>query len=92
MFNEIINGNVKPDTKNLICIKHLINESNYSLVIEALGDDEKGTDILVTRFDGTKEHQQCKARNASKEYWEMSDLKAQNIFKNCYFQLNRGAM
>lgn len=37
---------------------NLINESNYSLVIEALGDDEKGTDILVTRFDGTKEHQQ----------------------------------
>lgn len=69
---------------------NLINESNYSVVIEAIGDDEKGTDILVTHFDGKKEHQQCKARNASKEYWEMSDLKARNILKNWYFQLNRG--
>ena len=68
---------------------NLINEKNYSVVIEALGEDEVGTDILVTSFDGKKEHQQCKARNASKEYWRMSDLKARNILKNWKNQLSR---
>ncbi len=37
-----------------------MNETNYSVIIEALGEDEIGTDILVTTFDGKKEHQQCK--------------------------------
>lgn len=66
---------------------NLINETNYSVVIEALGEDEEGTDILVTYSDGVKEHQQCKARNASKEYWEIADLKARNIFKTWNYQL-----
>lgn len=51
----------------------ILNETNYSVIIEALGEDEIGTDILVTTFDGKKEHQQCKARNASKEYWSIPD-------------------
>ena len=67
----------------------IIDEVNYSVVIEALGDDEKGTDILVTTMKNEKEHQQCKARNASKEYWDMSDLKAKRILKTWDFQLNR---
>lgn len=52
----------------------VLDETNYSVIIEALGANEIGTDILVTTFDGLKEHQQCKARNASKEYWNISDL------------------
>lgn len=68
---------------------NLIKETNYSMVIEALGEDEKGTDILVTNFSGAIEHQQCKVRNASKEYWEISDLKARDIFKNWKYQLGR---
>ena len=36
-------------------------------MVEALGADEIGTDILVTTFKGIREHQQCKARNASKK-------------------------
>lgn len=38
----------------------VLREINYSVVIEALGDDEVGTDILITDFEGRKEHQQCK--------------------------------
>ena len=67
----------------------IIDEVNYSVVIEALGDDEKGTDILVTTMQNEKEHQQCKARNASKEYWDITDLKSKRIFKVWDFQLNR---
>ena len=57
----------------------VLNEINYSVIIEALGEDEIGTDILVTTSEGQKEHQQCKARNASKESWDIYDLKIKNI-------------
>lgn len=67
----------------------VLDEKNYSVCIEPLGTDEIGTDILVTNFDGQKEHQQCKARNASKEYWNISDLKEKNIFSTWKFHLDR---
>ncbi len=70
-------------------ILNILNEINYSVVVEALGTDEIGTDILITTLDGEKENQQCKARNASKEYWDISDLKAKNIFSAWKIQLNR---
>jgi len=70
-------------------ILKILNETNYSVIVEALGVDEIGTDILVTTFDGEKEHQQCKARNASKEYWDISDLKGKGIFFTWKTQLNR---
>ena len=70
-------------------ILKILDEINYSIVIEALGTDEIGTDILVTTFKGIKEHQQCKARNASKKSWEISDLKSRNILSVWKTQLNR---
>lgn len=70
-------------------ILKVLDETNYDVIVEALGADEIGTDILVTTFDGQKEHQQCKARNASKEYWDISDLKAKDIFSTWKVQLNR---
>ena len=70
-------------------ILKILDETNYDVIVEALGADEIGTDILVTTFDGRKEHQQCKARNASKEHWDISDLKAKDIFSTWKVQLNR---
>ena len=70
-------------------ILKILDEKNYSIVVEALGVDEIGTDILVTTFNGIKEHQQRKARNASKRSWEISDLKARNILSAWKTQLNR---
>ena len=67
----------------------VLDEVNYSVVIEALGEDEAGTDILVTDMSGHREHQQCKSRNASKESWNMSDLKARGILEAWRKQLNR---
>jgi len=67
----------------------VLDEVNYSVVIEALGEDEEGTDILVTDMSGHREHQQCKSRNASKESWNMSDLKAIGILEAWRKQLNR---
>lgn len=67
---------------------NVIREETYSVTIEALGPDEEGTDILVCKNDGTKIHQQCKVRNASNEYWRLSDLNARDIFNKWLFQLN----
>ena len=67
----------------------VLDDVNYSVVIEALGEDEAGTDILVTDMSGHREHQQCKSRNASKESWNMSDLKARGILEAWRKQLNR---
>lgn len=67
----------------------ILNEKNYSVIIEALGKDEIGTDILVTNAEGQKEHQQCKARNASEEQWNFFDLKTINIFSEWKIQLDR---
>lgn len=70
-------------------ILKVLDETNYSVIIETIGIDEIGTDILVTTFDGQKEHQQCKARNASKRHWDISDLKSKNLFYAWKTQLNR---
>ncbi|MFR5858470.1 MAG: hypothetical protein ACLUJC_04490 [Clostridia bacterium] len=67
----------------------VLKGDNYSVTIEALGPDEMGTDILVYKKDGTIEHQQCKVRNASMEYWRLSDLNARKIFETWSAQLMR---
>jgi hypothetical protein len=60
----------------------VIDEKIYSVTLEVLGEDEKATDLLIVSNEGFKEHQQCKARNASKDAWGFSDLKSKNIFIN----------
>lgn len=67
----------------------VIDEKIYSVTLEALGDDEKATDLLITTNEGFKEHQQCKARNASKEVWGFSDLKAKEILRNWKIHLDK---
>jgi len=67
----------------------VLDEVNYCIVLEALGEDEKGTDVLVITIDGKIDHQQCKGRNSSKEFWEIPDLKGKNIFTNWKCQLDR---
>lgn len=65
-------------------------EEKYDYVIlEPLGDDEKGTDILVGHKDGHKEFQQCKGRNASKEHWDFRTANARGIFSAWKYQLDR---
>lgn len=67
----------------------VLEEKIEYVVLEALGDDEKGVDIWVEHKDGRKEGQQCKGRNGSKEYWDFGTANAKNIFSNWRFQLNK---
>lgn len=67
----------------------LLNEDVHSVTIEAIGDDEHGVDLWVEQKDGSKEAYQCKARNASKEYWSISDLRQRGVLQKLKFQLDR---
>lgn len=66
----------------------LLNEEIASVTIEAIGEEEEGVDLWITNSDGSKECHQCKARNASKEYWDLSDLAARKIFQRAKKQLD----
>lgn len=67
----------------------IIEEEIYSVTLEVLGEDEKATDLLIVTNEGVKEHQQCKARNASKDIWDFYDLKSKDILKNWKMHLDR---
>lgn len=67
----------------------VLEEKIDYIILEALGDDERGVDIWVGQKDGTREGQQCKGRNGSKEYWDFGTANARGIFKNWKYQLDR---
>lgn len=67
----------------------LLNEETRALTIEAVGDDEYGVDLWIERADGTREAQQCKARNTGKDAWTVADLDRRGILKSMTFQLDR---
>lgn len=66
----------------------LLNEEIASVTVEAIGEEEEGVDLWVKNRDGSLECHQCKARNGSKEYWDLSDLAARGIFKKAKKQLD----
>lgn len=67
----------------------LLNEEIQSVKIEAIGDDEYGVDLLITRNNGKTQFQQCKARNGSKKSWSVADLNIRGILSHMKSQLDR---
>jgi len=67
----------------------VLDEKLDYIILEALGDDEQGVDIWVCDKNGSREGQQCKGRNSSKEYWDYGTANAKGIFTNWKFQLER---
>ena len=67
----------------------LLNEELMYVTIEAVGDDEEGVDLWVTRHDGHRQAQQCKARNGSEGGWAVSDLNRRGILAAIRRQLDR---
>jgi len=67
----------------------LLNEQICSVTIEGIGNDERGVDLFIEKKDHTIQYQQCKARNASKEFWSIADLNSKDILTNAKFQLDR---
>ena len=70
-------------------ILDILDEKIQSITIEALGDDEKGVDLWVVSKDGSRECQQCKGRNGSKEKWDYGSLNSRSIWSNWSKQLSR---
>ncbi|WP_276355744.1 hypothetical protein [Cohnella caldifontis] len=70
-------------------ILEVLDEKLDYITLEALGDDERGVDIWIGKKNGIREAQQCKGRNASKEYWDYGTANARGIFANWKFQLER---
>jgi hypothetical protein len=66
----------------------LLNEEIASVTVEAIGEEEEGVDLWIKNLDGSQECHQCKARNGSKEYWELGDLNTRGIFKKAKQQLD----
>lgn len=60
-----------------------------SVTIEALGDDERGTEFWVAKPDGTREGHQCKRENGSRGDWSVADLQAKKVITNAKSQLDR---
>lgn len=68
---------------------NVISEEITNVENEPTGDDEKGTDIIVTDKNGFREYQQCKGRNGNSDFWSISSLKSLKIFEKWKFQLDR---
>jgi hypothetical protein len=60
----------------------LVKEEISSITLEAIGEEEEGIDLWIKNNDGSLICSQCKARNGSKEFWDISDLRARDIFDN----------
>ncbi|MGB7604492.1 MAG: hypothetical protein WBL93_03350 [Lutisporaceae bacterium] len=67
----------------------VLDEKLDYIILEALGDDERGVDIWIGQKNGSREGQQCKGRNGSKECWDYGTANAKGIFTNWKYQLDR---
>lgn len=59
-------GNQYEDRWVVKQLLRVLNEEILSVTVEPVGEDERGVDLWVTRCDGTRQAQQCKARNPRK--------------------------
>jgi hypothetical protein len=67
----------------------VISGEAVSVTIEALGEDERGTEFWVDYLNGTREAHQCKRENGSNGDWSMADLFAKDVFPKAKLQLDR---
>lgn len=76
---------------NWIVLKFIdiISEKIDAIKVEAIGEEEVGVDVWVRYSNGITEAQQCKGRNASKDYWTLSDLNSRGILKYWKLHLSR---
>lgn len=70
-------------------ITRILREEINFVVLEPIGEDEKGIDVLIGKKHGKFEYQQCKGRNGDKDQWSIYALNKNNIIKNFKYQLDR---
>ena len=67
----------------------LLQERIRGVTVEAVGDDEAGVDLWIDRLNGTRDAQQCKAENGTKNAWTVVDLKRRGVLDYAKRQLAR---
>ena len=67
----------------------LLAEQVAAVQLEALGDDEHGVDVWVTRTDGTRDAQQCKRKNRAAGKWGIGELDRRDVLAHMAGQLRR---
>ena len=69
---------------------YLLQERLKNVVLELVGDQERGVDLSVMDCDGVRRAIQCKARNASKSEWSVADLAHRDVLKYAKRELDSG--
>lgn len=65
----------------------VVREKISYVMIEAIGEAEKGVDLWIGNLDGTREGQQCKGRYGDEDQWTYGKVNAKGIFANWKKQL-----
>ena len=60
----------------------VVREKISYVMIEAIGEAEKGVDLWIGNLDGTREGQQCKGRYGDEDQWTYGMVNAKGIFAN----------
>ena len=68
---------------------HLLEEKITWIVVEPIGDDEVGVDVIIGIDQDHTEYHQCKVGVGNNEYWTLSQLNESKIFRNALFQIER---
>lgn len=66
----------------------LLREEIVSVEVEAIGDEEKGVDLIIENHDNSVEYHQCKSRNGNNDYWTIGELNSRDVLKNAKYQLD----
>lgn len=83
-------GNTYENNVLAKAILRLIREDIQSVTVEPLGPDGKGVEFFEEEKNGAKTYYQCKASNAMKDKWSLSDLNRYNIFQFSKELIQRG--
>lgn len=67
----------------------LAEEEIRSVIVEPLGDDETGVDLIVEDLKGQREFHQCKSSHKYADVWTLARLDEAGVLKKAYDQIRR---
>lgn len=72
-------------------LMQLLEEKINWIIVEPIGNDEIGVDLVIENNRGKLEHHQCKASNGNNERWTFAQLNTAGILKNAKTQILGGS-
>lgn len=67
----------------------LAQEEIRSVVVEPLGDDETGVDLIIEDLEGQREFHQCKSSHKYADVWTLARFDEAGVLKKAYDQIRR---